>query len=448
MLNRQTLLDIVKKGGYEGNPDLEAIKKWAGEVQFEIQGDDGSPVDLDAAWAEKAVVRLPKPEPKANAATRVDSATSVTAPAVHTNPGRRLYKSWVEAGRNPHTGEETVYRDPDEAEVSGAALRLSFCAGVGIGEYAQKSRDIEIVGKAMATSPDSVGGGLVPIELSTTLIELKDRYGLARRLIGTIQSSSGQLFFPRVGTDVTVYAVGEAAAITESTPTVTPVSASVKKFGALSYISSEMLIAPAVSAVDMIARSHTRALAQKEDQCFFNGDGTATYNGMVGLKNSLGAAAIVQGSGNAWSAITDNDINKFVGNIEENAHVDGTVSIACSTQAFFQIFATLAGNKGGVTMMEAQNGKLMYNWRGWKVDVSSVLPTATATNTIFAYSGAFSRGCKFVERTGGTRFAASEHYRFANDQIAYRTVEEIDIVCHDVGDSSNLGQVSALKTSS
>ncbi len=446
MLNRQTLLDIVKKGGYEGEPDLEAVKKWAGEVGFEVQADDGQPVDFDAAWACKAVVKLPKPEAKSSPINAVDAV--VNAPALHLDSSKRAYKSWIANRRNPITGEATVFGDVDMAEHAGAAMRLAMCNGIGLPDYAQKSRDIEIVGKAMATSPDSVGGGLVPMEMATTLIELKDQYGLARRLVGVTQTTSGRVTFPRFGDDVTVYAVGEAAAITESSPTTTPVEASVKPFAAMSYISSQMLIAPAISAVDMIARSHARALAKKEDECFFSGDGTGTYQGIVGLKNALGSAAIVEGSGSTWSAITDADLQKLFGNIQQNAYMDGTAVIACSVPAYHQVFNRLLRAAGGVTLTEARSGRPVFDYNGWMVEPTPITPVATATATIFAYFGAFNRGCKFVERTGGVRFAASEHVRFANDQIAYRSVEEIDFVAHDVGDSSNLGQVAAIKTSS
>lgn len=451
MLNRQTLLDIVKKGGYEGQADLDPIKKWAAENNFEIQDDDGKAVDFDAAWAQKAVVKVPKSETPDPA--KIDGGIGpVGAPAVHVTPERRAYKSWIAHKRNPMTGARPVCDDVDHAEFAGAALRLALAGGVGIPSYEQKSRDTAIVngafvGKAMATSPDSVGGGLVPIELAPMLIELKDEYGLARRLVGVTQTTSGQVSFPRLGSDVTVYAVGEAAAITESSPTIAPASAVVKKFAALSYLSAEILTASAIGVVDLVARSHARGLAQKEDQCYFIGDGTGTYNGIVGLKNGIGSAAVVQGSGNSWSAITAGDLTKLQGYIEQNAYMSGQVKIACSQQAFFEVFDRLADAKGGVTLTESQTGKPMFMYRGTPVEISSVLPSASASGVIFAYIGAFSRGTKFVERVGGMRFAASEHYRFNTDQIAYRSCEEIDIVLHDVGDSSNFGQVAALKPS-
>ncbi len=449
MTTRKQLIEMFKIAGYTGQSEPVAMKSWAEEFGFEIRDENDEVVDFDKAWEQKAVAKITTAK-ATPAAAQVDAAIerkAIGAPAIRTGDSL-AYKSWIKNGKNPYTGERPVFDDVDTAEVAGAAIRLAFCNGVGINSYAEKARDIDIVGKAMATSPDSVGGALVPIEFQPMLIELKDQYGVARQLVGVTPSRAGNMTFPRLNADVTVYAAGEAAALTESSPTFNNVQAFCKKFSAYSYVSREVLLGSAISAVDVLARSHARALAEKEDQCFFNGDGTGTYNGIVGLKNTLGSAAKVQGAGNAWSAITDGDYNKLASNIMQNAYTGGTVQLACSQQAFFQVFDRLADAKGGVTYNESKNGAPIFRHRGTPAVIAQVLPTASAASTIFAYLGAFSRGCKFVEQTGGSSFEASEHVRFANDQIAYRSVELIDIVCHDVGDSSNLGQVAALHTSS
>ncbi len=75
-----------------------------------------------------------------------------------------------------------------------------------------------------------------------------------------------------------------------------------KKFGALTKYSRELAEDAVVNLGDYIAGEVAYAFANKEDDAGFNGDGTSSFNGIVGLKNSVGSAGIkTQGTGNTFA---------------------------------------------------------------------------------------------------------------------------------------------------
>jgi HK97 family phage major capsid protein len=90
---------------------------------------------------------------------------------------------------------------------------------------------------------------------------------------------------------------------------------------------------------------------------------------------------------------------------------------------------------------------------GYPVNFSQVFPSATATATIPIILGDLALAAMFGDRQqegiafSNTAVVGGES-TFERNQIAIRGTERFDIVTHDVGTSSVVGPVVALKTGS
>jgi HK97 family phage major capsid protein len=302
--------------------------------------------------------------------------------------------------------------------------------------------------KAHSEGNNSLGGFLVPDELEQSIIDLRAEYGKFRANTRVLNMSRDTLLINRRAGGLTAYAVGEGASITESDNTFDQVSLVAKKFGALTKYSRELAEDAVVNLGDYIAGEVAYAFANKEDDAGFNGDGTSSFNGIVGLKNSVGSAGIkTQGTGNTFAALTLADLTGTVGLAPEYVFSRSTPKWYMSTQFYHTVVLDLLADAGGNTNLTLAGGVAVPSLFGYEVVLADVLPKATATSTICAYFGALDLGATMGDRRP-TEIAVSEDRYFENDQIGVRGTTRFDINCHDVGDSSAAGAVVALQTGS
>ena len=299
--------------------------------------------------------------------------------------------------------------------------------------------------KAHSEGNNSLGGFLVPDELEQSIIDLRAEYGKFRANTRVLNMSRDTLLINRRAGGLTAYAVGEGASITESDNTFDQVSLVAKKFGALTKYSRELAEDAVVNLGDYIAGEVAYAFANKEDDAGFNGDGTSTYNGIVGLKNSVGSAGIKTGSGNAYSELTIGDLTGTIGLAPEYVFSRSTPKWYMSTQFYHTVVLDILADAGGNTNQTLANGVTVPSLFGYEVVLADVLPKTEANSQICAYFGALDLGATMGDRRP-TEIAVSEDRYFENDQIGVRGTTRFDINCHDVGDSSAAGAIVALKT--
>tara|TARA_Y100001937_G_scaffold4601_1_gene6072 strand:+ start:5438 stop:7468 length:2031 start_codon:yes stop_codon:yes gene_type:complete len=299
--------------------------------------------------------------------------------------------------------------------------------------------------KAHSEGNNSLGGFLVPDELEQSIIDLRAEYGKFRANTRVLNMSRDTLLINRRAGGLTAYAVGEGASITESDNTFDQVSLVAKKFGALTKYSRELAEDAVVNLGDYIAGEVAYAFANKEDDAGFNGDGTSTYNGIVGLKNSVGSAGIKTGSGNAYAELTLADFTGTVGLAPEYVFSRSTPKWYMSTQFYHTVVLDLLADAGGNTNLTLAGGVAVPSLFGYEVVLADVLPKTEANSQICAYFGALDLGATMGDRRP-TEIAVSEDRYFENDQIGVRGTTRFDINCHDVGDSSAAGAVVALQT--
>lgn len=303
-----------------------------------------------------------------------------------------------------------------------------------------KDNGIEL--RAMAGNENTKGGALVPDEFLNQLIDLREMYGVFRQNARVIPMSSDALTIPRRTGGVTAYAIGENTSITESNPTVDTVNLVAKKWGALTLYPSELGEDAAISIGDMVMGEIAYAFSNKEDDSAFNGDGTATYAGMQGLRTRLttdGASGTdyyyAGGSSTSgkdtWPEVVLGDFHAVLGLLPAYAHQSGLVKWYCSSAFFYQVMQGLMYAAGGNTISNVAGGTGLQ-FLGHPVVLSQAMPSTTAASQLACIAAALPLGAVLGSRREVQLATSTDRY-FELDQIAVRGTTRFDINVHDLG---------------
>ena len=300
--------------------------------------------------------------------------------------------------------------------------------------------------KAHSESNNSLGGFLVPDELDQAIIDLRAEYGKFRANTRVLNMNRDVLQINRRAGGMTAVSIGENGTFTESDNTFDQVQLTAAKFGVLTKVSSELLEDAVINLGDYVAGEIAYAFANKEDECGFNGDGTSTFAGIVGLKDAVGSAGInsVAATGDIYAGLAISDLNGVVGKAPEYVFSRTTPKWYFSSQFYYGAVQKVMYGAGGNTIDTIAGGGAQQLF-GYPVVLSDVLPKTHATSTIFGYFGALDLSSTMGDRRP-TEVATSTDFAFNQDQTAIRGTTRFDIVNHDCGDSSEAGAIVALKS--
>lgn len=328
-----------------------------------------------------------------------------------------------------------------------AAYRFgSFClAAMGHRKSAQFCANNGIQVKAHSEGVNSAGGFLVPDEFENEIVTLREQYGVFRRNAKIYPMSSDTLRISKRTAGLTAYFVGEINAGTESTQTFDSVQLVAKKLMCLTTVSNELLEDALVNIGDDIANEVAYAFSLKEDDAGFNGTGTYTYGGIVGLAGALTNATyqVSTSAATAYANVTKDEISAALAKLPNWAFQRNNVKIYCHKSTYHSIFERLAMASGGATANEIANG-ISPRYFGYPVEFSQVLPAVTATTgadgDVLAYIGDLSQACFLGDRRStAIAFSDSALNAFEQDERVVRGTERFDIVCANVGGSTATG---------
>ena len=379
---------------------------------------------------------------RARGAAAVHTATmndSDNAPATFAigNAVRKKYDREAKSGRDYAGPKRTAFACADDAELFGAWVKTAIMPQVATAE------DRAIVAKSGITTTNTLGGAVVPDIFVPQLIDLREVRGAARQVLDVMTVGSDVVQMPRRTGGVTVYWPGEAGSITASDPTLNNVQVVANKMTAFTTVSNELLNDSAISFADFVAREHAYAMADKEDEAVFNGDGTSTYGGHTGFRSKIASlsgtvaniAGYVVGSGSSYSALTLADFEAVVGRAP--SYVDSANPVWVVHKEFYwNVMARLALAAGGVTSIEIANGIRQPIFLGAPVVFSQVMPRITAGTQICALYGAFNLAAKAIQVGGGMQIATDASVGFQSDTTAFRGVNRFGVTVHDVGNAS------------
>jgi len=321
--------------------------------------------------------------------------------------------------------------------------------------FTQKSRDycrewgFEM--KAMSETVNTAGGFLVPHQFANDIIDLREEYGVLRRLIKVRPMVNDTLSINRRTSGLTVYYPSEGGAITASDKAWDQVTLTAKKYATIALWSSELNEDAMISMGDDLAQEIAYAFALAEDTNGFNGDGSSTYCRTVGLRQRLldvwttiGGAGLVVGAGNAYSELTLRNFHSVIAALPLYARPRAKwLCSATFHDTVMQPLQTAAGGNDAANIAAGGTPRFL----GYPVELSQVMPTTEANSQIPVTLGDYMMAGSLGDRRQMT-LKYSDEYKYAEDQLAVRGTQRIDINWHDVGSGTTAGPVVGLITAS
>jgi HK97 family phage major capsid protein len=378
--------------------------------------------------AQRTAIAAKKRDDDEGGVPASQSAARVSEPRVETP---RSYGKLL-AFAKTREGERDAYRSGMwiRAALYGDMAAAKWCAENGVGVRA-----------ALSGGVNTAGGVLVPEEFERAIIDLREEYGLFRRLARVVPMGSDSTNMPRRVGGVTAYFVGENAEGTESDASWDNVLLSAKKLMVLTRMSSEIAEDAIVNLADLLAREIAYSFASKEDACGLIGTGTSTYGGIVGafvkaIDGSHALATVAAAAGHdTFGELDLDDLTSLMALIPEYAK-PGSAWI-CSTEAKTAVFDSLRAAVGGATGAELTAG-YVPQFLGYPIYVSPHLPAGLATDyTALAMLGFGNLGlAATMGSRRGIRVGLSDQRYWSSDQIGVKGTERFDIVVHDLGSAT------------
>ena len=161
-----------------------------------------------------------------------------------------------------------------------------------------KENGVSLV-KTMSTGNNTLGGLTVVDELDQAILYYREERGVARGIMDVVTMNSETRTVNRNVGGTTVYALGEGQQYTPSDVNFSGVQLTAKKFGALTQNTIELGDDSYAAIAEEIAKDHGYAHAVQEDKVAFLGDGSSTYNGLVGINESF--KKLVTDAGGTWT---------------------------------------------------------------------------------------------------------------------------------------------------
>ena len=234
----------------------------------------------------------------------------------------------------------------------------------------------------------------------------------------------------------------EAQEITASDANMNQVSLTAKKWGTLTRISSELNEDAIVAIADFLVGEIAFAHAVKEDQSGFLGDGTTTYNGIMGLANVLNAGSVATAAAGQITAagLTIAVFQDAVSKIPQFPGIAPRWFV--NSAVYWNVMARLQLAAGGNTVENIGGGPVLQ-FMGYPVTFAQTLPKTIAASTKFAYFGDLSMAATKGNRRGVSIAADASRY-FEFDQTAIRSTLRYDIDIHERGTASEAGPIVQL----
>jgi HK97 family phage major capsid protein len=303
---------------------------------------------------------------------------------------------------------------------------------------------------ALGGENNLLGGVLVPDEVEQRVIDLREARGVARReAMVSPMSSDTKLVARRTG-GLTAYFVGQnpSSGITESDKNWDNIELVAKTLATLTRYSIQLSDDAIISIGDDLTSEIAYAFADKEDECLFNGTGTSTYGGIVGLKSgTLAGSKVTAATGNtAFSTLDLADFEAMVGKLPTYAEPNAKWYVSKAGWAASMLRLVDAG--GGNTWRDLADGKRELSFLGYPVVISQVmnstLDAQTSTDGL-VYFGDMRQAVTLGNRRGVSVFP-SEHRYMEYNQIGIRGMQRFDLNYHERGTSTVAGSIIMLST--
>lgn len=269
---------------------------------------------------------------------------------------------------------------------------------------------------ALQIGTDSEGGYLVPDEYETTLVEALEEENIFRKLAHVISTSSGDRKIPVVASKGSASWVDEEGTIPDSDDAFSQVSIGAYKLGTLIKVSNELLNDNVFNLESYISKEFARRIGAKEEDAFFNGNGTGKP---VGIFNATGGAEIGVTAASATAITADEIIDLFYS--LKAPYRKKAVWIL--NDATIKTIRKLKDNNGNYLWQPALTAGTPDTILGRPVYTSSYVPTIAAGAKTIAF-GDFSY--YWIADRAGRNFKKLSELYAANDQTGFVATQRVD----------------------
>jgi HK97 family phage major capsid protein len=399
----------------------------------------------------------------ASRATLVADRTQPARPAVNTglhNPHAAIgARPTIPANVRRHANLQAFRGQDAEANAYRAGL---WCLGTLFGHAGSRERYAELFGAddlrsapaatTLNTANNGSGGYFVPDVMDYAVIELAETFGTFRQYAERVPMSSDTHRTPRWTGSMVAYYVAEGSGPTQSDPAWDMIENVVKNLAAKSKMTRNVSEDTVIDLAEKVAMAAAVAFSEAEDDAGWNGDGTSTYGGIVGVRTKLvqsaNAASLFTATGHATlDALTIGDFDSVMGKLPEYPGIKPAWFMHKSV--YYASMRRLMNATGGATPADVASGARL-GLGGYPVVFAQKMPNATAVTTgvtgiVF---GDLKMGVKFGDRRGRTFETGFENDDFTKQLITMLCTERYDINAHTIVDprnTSNPGPIIGLK---
>lgn len=363
-----------------------------------------------------------------------------------------------------------MYKDIEDARTVGYFLQ--FACGDRItsqrAEMQLQKRNFQV--RTMTEGNNASAGLLVPEPMADAIWWMREQYGQARRLATVVNMSGPTMPLVKCIGDGNAYFVGETGATTASDLVFQNFTLVAKTLAAPYFYSRELDEDAIVPLADLVTQSLGQQFVEKEDSCYFIGDGTSTYGQMMGFTNiyrqileaaggtwtndthkaNLGSL-YVQATGTTPAGLTRTDLSAVTSRAARYAGV--AFSWVMHPSIWADIVQPLIIAVGGATAGDIATGAEPRLF-GYPVILSEAMPTSAAvtSNTVYILFGDFAKASWFGVRRDVTVESQSTGSNFSNRIVEVLGVQRFGTLIHDVGNYSTSattrkrGAVAAIST--
>ena len=295
------------------------------------------------------------------------------------------------------------------------------------------------------------GGVFVLEEIDPDMVRLIEQYSVMRRTARVRRMTSDTKKRRRRTGGNTAYFTGEGGAGTHSKATYDWITLVAQDCMALTTLTEDLNEDAAIAVGDELAGELAYAIATKEDDCGFNGDGTSTYGGMTGFLAKIkgltatfaNIAGITVSANNTYPEVARTEFEAVIGNLPVFGDTPQTRWF-CHKAFWAAAMVEVAMAAGGTPYSEVAvlpGGGRAHMFLGYPVEFVQIMPKVVANSQVCCLLGDMSLAVDFGDRRQTTiafsRDASVDSVSmFETNQIAVKATSRFDIVAHDVGNQS------------
>ena len=450
-----TILERRRESWDAARTEVRTVQEKADNEDRELTADETRRMTELCDELEMLKTEIERRERLAAATAETSERKSAPQEVKHDEPSRiefpRTRLGQLRAFR-PRTGE--TQRDSDErAYKSGMWCR----AMIWNDERAKQwCRDHGVQMRANYEGVNTYGGAIVPTEMEQSIIDLRDTYGVFRANTKVQPMSSDHMVIPRRVGGPTAYVMGEnpGSGVTASQKTWDQVELTARKWGVLVQYSSELAEDAIINVADDLAVEIAYAFAKQEDDDAFNGDGTSSYAGTLGIlakmidgshTGSYYTAAGAANSCDTYDEVGTDDLGGIMAALPAYVYQRGNPKWFCPVAAKALVFDRLAMAASGAT--KAEIGSLNpTSYAGYPIVPVPIWANTGATDfsgLIAILFGDMSMATTLGDRRGTTIKVSTDRY-VEYDMLAIVGTTRFDINVHDVGQGTAAGPLVGL----